>query len=77
MVCSKNSNKENLLKQHVLPWCTTDTTQGPCDKAYYAIHSPLVTVFRNNLKWPISETITCNARDVIWRTDYGEKTVSF
>ena len=24
-------------------------------------------------QWPISETITCNARDVIWRTDYGGK----
>ena len=24
-------------------------------------------------QWPISETnITCNARDVIWRTDYGK-----
>ena len=28
-------------------------------------------------QWPISEIITCNARDVIWRTDYGGKNGEF
>ena len=28
-------------------------------------------------EWPISETITYNARDVIWRTDYGWKNGEF
>ena len=36
-----------------------------------------VLEYRCSSLWPISETITCNARDVIWRTDYGEKTVVF
>ena len=29
------------------------------------------------VEWPISETITCNARDVIWRTDYWGKNGKF
>ena len=29
------------------------------------------------MQWPISQTITCNARDVIWRADYGGKNGEF
>ena len=28
----------------------------------------LLSIKKNN-QWPISETITCNTRDVLWRTD--------
>ena len=30
------------------------------------------SLYEIEAQWPISETITCNAHDVIWRTDWGK-----